>query len=241
MNLVYYALIICIIIIFIIFFGICRVTKHIDTYTNFRTPSRIKISEIYDDLKSGDIILFTSTILNLSNILLSQLFYTHIGILIRINDIMYISETNPAIEYMPKNGKTSIGISYNEIRTNSGADILPLLPRLKFFTGDYYILQLSRPLDKKREEILIKTATELFNNNYPYPTPFQGVIAVMGKKIKARHCMSHVAHILDELNLTLNYEQSGFLNVCKKVSEIADVKLNDNYFYNTGIQVLYDI
>ena len=241
MDILYIALIICIIIIFILFFGICRISKYIDTYTNFRIPSHINISEIYDDLKSGDIILFASTIINLSNILLSHIFYTHIGILIRINDIMYISETNPAIEFMPKNGKSTYNTSYDEIRTNNGADILPLLPKLKFFTGDYFIMQLSRPLNQNREELLIQTAKDLFNDNYPYPTLFQGLVAIMGKKIKARHCMLHVAHILDKLQLTLDYEQSGFLSICKKITELSNIKLNDNYYYNNITQILYDI
>ena len=169
------------------------------------------------------------------------IFYTHIGILIRINDIMYISETNPAIEFMPKNGKSTYNTSYDEIRTNNGADILPLLPKLKFFTGDYFIMQLSRPLNQNREELLIQTAKDLFNDNYPYPTLFQGLVAIMGKKIKARHCMLHVAHILDKLQLTLDYEQSGCLSICKKITELSNIKLNDNYYYNNITQILYDI
>ena len=51
-------------------------------YENARILKSIPISEIYDELKNGDIILYKCNTISISSIL-SQVYYSHIGMVIK--------------------------------------------------------------------------------------------------------------------------------------------------------------
>lgn len=77
------------------------------------------------------------------------------------------------------------------------------MTRVKFYTGTVYVMRLSRPLDPAREQRLKATADQLHSVGYPYPTMQQAFgAALLGRKVPARHCFQHVAHLLDEARLT---------------------------------------
>ena len=233
-------LIIAIIIIIIFIIVSVRYYQHAIKYPNFRVGKKKIISEIYDELNTGDIILFAYMGTNVTNTIFSHTYYTHVGLIVRKGDILYISETNPAFPYMPKNPNKKEKVSNDEICTNNGVDLIPLLPRLKYSTGNYYILQLSKSLDDKREQLIQKELDLRYN--YPYPTKTQAIISLFGAKIKPIHCWQHVTHLLNSINLLPpEFSNLGVVEVCKKIANISNIKLNDNYYYKDVIQILYDI
>ena len=233
-------LIIAILIIVIFIIVSFRYYQHTIKYPNFRVDERKLISEIYDELNTGDIILFAYMGTNVTNTIFSHTFYTHVGLLVRKGEIMYISETNPAFPYMPKDIKSIKNVSNDEIYTNNGVDLIPLLSRLKYCTGNYYILQLSKPLDDFREKMMQKKVDSRYK--YPYPTKPQALISLLGVKIKPKHCWQHVTYLLNSINLLPpEYSDLGVVEVCQKIAEISNIILNDNYYYNNVVQILYDL
>lgn len=235
------AAIVMLIIVLIVAFmcmGMCRLTEYSARYNTVRTP-RGKLSEHYLTLKTGDIILFVSSTHSPSNSILTQTFYSHVGIILREGDLVYITEAQTGAELMPRPGKS-------DFRMRPGADITPLLTRLKYYTGSYYILRLSRPLDPEREELVKNIAERTYQDRYPYPSTKQLVLGLFGVKTRSRHCFQHVAHILDKIGLTPLHrsaplQDSGFLKICDEICEIHKRQLPDGYYYEPPCQLIYDI
>jgi hypothetical protein len=260
-----------ILILILILIGSIAIIKrefnYFQKYENVRILNYIPISELYDNLKTGDIILFKSHSKSLSSTVLTHVYYTHIGIVIKPNihshlhkiplytnkeEIpLYISETNPAFEYLPINYKNGnfddlkpAKYKHDGWRTNNGTDLLPLLIRIKYYPGDSFIMSLNKKLDPNRENLLIKYTKEFC----PYPTPIQGLKILMEQKFSnkqktnARHCYQHVANLLDKINITNNlFSDYGVISICNKLAYIYGEELNDGYMYNTPIKIIYDI
>lgn len=258
--------------------------SYIQRYENARILKSVQISDIYDTLKSGDIILYKCNGLSISG-LLSNIYYTHIGMVIKydtsinapslLNNItlnnghkdpyktiplnknrlsdLYISETNPAFEYLPRDFAQNnwYGLrphikktNHDGWLTNYGADILPLLIRLKYYPGDCFIMRLNKKLDSHRQQILEAAVEE----KCPYPTPIQGLKILSEKKILhkqktyARHCFQHVAKLLDTIKLTNNLlDDSGVISICNEIGYIDGKVLNSGFQYETPIKIIYDI
>lgn len=196
-------------------------------YEYYKNDKYIKISKIYDELKSGDIILFKSNAIFYINVFLTNGYYTHIGIVVKKNNILYISEINSYGNiYLPPNYKTS-----------NHSELFPLLIRIKYFAGDCYLVELNKNLDKKRENILLNYSDE----KILYPTPFQRFINYFTKNISVRHCFQYVGYILDKMGITNNIMSNNIINICSTVENIFTKKLNDEYQYNSPIRIIYDI
>jgi len=218
--------------------------SYYNKYENFRILKYIKISDIYDNLKSGDIILYKCNTISLPSVFLTHVYFSHIGIVLKSGNDLFISETNPSFEYIPSN--------YNNVnsflnakggwKTKYGSDILPLLVRIKYYPGDSFLVRLNKPLDAEKQKILIKYAHE----QCPYPTIIQGLSIFIeenfGKpKTRARHCFQHVGYLLDKMGITNNISDHGIYSICKKMANIYNKKLNDGYQYETPIKILYDV
>jgi len=247
-------------------------------YENARILKSVQISDIYDKLKSGDIILYKCNSLSISGILANN-YYTHIGMVVKYDSAandsaandsaatdgaaancdaykqvtdVYISETNPAFEYLPRDYKINnwyglrphIKKHQTGWKTNYGSDLLPLLVRLKYYPGECFIMRLNKPLDVKRNNHLLNAVKE----KCPYPTPLQAISILAEKNIAqrqktyARHCFQHIAKLLDTMNITNNMlDEFGFFSVCNKVAYIDGEKLNDGFLYETPIKIIYDL
>ena len=248
------------------------IQKEYTYYKNYeyaRILKSVQISDIYDDLKSGDIILYKCNSLSISG-LLGNNYYSHIGMVVKYdiadnvnNDItninddykqvtdIYISETNPAFEYLPRDYKINNWYGLRPHiqkqvgwKTNYGADLLPLLVRLKYYPGDCFIMRLNKPLDTKRNSILLGAVKE----KCPYPTPLQAISILAEKNIiqkqktYARHCFQHIAKLLDAIHITNNIlDEYGLFSICNKVAYIDGDKLNDGFVYETPIKIIYDL
>ena len=134
-----------------------------------------------------------------------------------------------------------------DYRMKWGADSAPMLTRLKYYTGNAYVMRLSRALDPAREQLLKATAERLHRAGYAYPTSQQAVAAVaLGRRAAARHCFQHTAHLIDEVGLTpldrdAPLADSGFIRVCHDVCGLARRPLPDGYCYEPPIELIYDV
>ena len=123
----------------------------------------------------------------------------------------------------------------------AGASTAPLLPRLKYYTGGFYLARLSRGLDPWREEAIRAAAGE----KCPYPTMAEGLKSVLlggpRKGGGARHCFQHVAHLLDEAGLTEGAADAGLLGTARLICGLPGRPLADGYSYGPPVQLLYDL
>ena len=284
MRTIFYIIIIVLLLLLIGAFAILnKQYSYIRRYENARILKSVGISDIYDTLKSGDIILYKCNGLSISG-LLSNIYYTHIGMVIKYddnanylknieanylkNDVyrtiplqpnkkrlsdLYISETNPAFEYLPRDHTVDnwYGLrphlqkaQHDGWVTNYGADVLPLLIRLKYYPGDCFIMRLNKELTSEKKRILDACVEE----KCPYPTPIQGLKILSEKKILkqqktyARHCFQHVANLLDQMGITNNMLSSnGVISICNELGYIDGKVLNHGYQYETPIKIIYDI
>lgn len=220
--------------------GMYRLLKYNAMFMMVWTP-RARLSDIYDHLKTGDIILFVSAVHTSSNSILTQTFHSHAGMLMREGDLMYISEAHLGGIIMPDASRPG---KHHHMR--HGADITPLLPRLKYYTGNYYILRLSRPLAPEREAALRQRMKQLRDSGHPYPTVPQACLSILGWNTDSNHCFQHVAQLIDEAGLTpvdrsAPLRDSGFSEVCHAICEISGRPLPGGYSYLDPVQVIYDV
>lgn len=202
-----------------------------------RAP-RAKISEVYDSLKTGDILLFASSVPVLSNIGITQTLYSHAALLCRSGDIVTTSEAQMGAELVPAATATGAAAATH---MRPGAASAPLLTRIKYYSGRVYVMRLSRELDSARECRLAAAADALHRAEYPYPTATGAcAAAVFGVPVPARHCFQHVAHLLGAAGLGLGFG-AGIIQVCRDVCGIANRPLADGFFYESPIELLYDI
>jgi hypothetical protein len=222
------------------FVGLHRMAEYNVMYATVRAP-RIKISDAYSALKTGDVLLFVASTGSPSNLFLTQSFYSHAGVVVREGELVYISEAQPGLEIMPDPAAPAT----SDLRMSRGAVLSPLLTRLKYYTGAYYVMRLNAPLDPPREELLKQEAERLQRVQYPYPTLGQIVLGIVGRKTATRHCFQHAAHVLDSALLTPlgapPFASAGFLDVCRAITGLPGRPLRGGYQYLEPVQLLYDI
>jgi len=254
MILFFSILLVLIIIIIALFFIIYRAHNYYKKYEYARELRFILVSEIYNDLKSGDIILYKANAVQLEHVLFTHSFFTHIGMIIKDNKTneLYITESNPPnVEVVPishyngewyelnPNINYQMGITIN----GSGANIIPLKPRLKYFAGDYYLMRLNKNLTDNQELELINDTTKIIK----YPKFTQMISNLIKEEIlnihkkKEMHCFEYMGYLLDKMKITNNISLNNTINICNTISQIYNKELNNGYFYETPIKLIYDI
>jgi len=254
-------LILCIIVIGY-FSGIThKSSKYYAKYERNRIFNRCNISEIYDDLKSGDIILFKGYGNPYFNIL-CDCFFQHAGMVIRYtpeeakqygkNSDLYIIESSPNNVYLPidyaddkKYGKQSCNIEPDMSKRigwkfKDELWTCPLLMRLKYCYGNYYIMRLNKELTPEMNNILLYTTN--LKQLLAHITTLRAIKNAFNKEKKLFHCFQYILYILDQIKITDNYtKNSNKLTSCNKLTYIYNDKLNFGYKYDKPMQILYDL
>ncbi len=195
---------------------------------------RMRVSEAYPAMKTGDIVFFVAAAPTPSNTVFSQTFFSHSGVVLAplgppawASGQVYLSEAQPGQEVMPG------------ARLPDGGVVVPLLPRLKHYAGLFYLMRLARPLCPAASEALLKEAARCVA--YPYPSAGQAAVSVLaGAAVDARHCFQHTAHLLDTAGLTQDLADVGFLEVCRAVCGLPGRSLRGNS-YLPPVQLVYDV
>lgn len=229
-------LLIAIIFPYFIIFGILNHNSSISTINTF---ARARVSDIYSKLKTGDLIMFAGTARMPIISGICQTFFTHAAMVIRQGDLVYITEAQYGESIMP-----NPDVPGSHYYMKPGTTFSPILTRLKFYSGQPYVMQLSKPLDLYREDLLKKMSTQLLK--YPYPTNLELLYqALFNGKINSRHCFMHVAHLLDLINLSPIYYNKltdyKSVQVCRDICNLSKKELPEGYYYEDPIELLYDI
>jgi len=219
----------------------------------FKQNNFLNISDIYDELNSGDIILFKGYYVNDLYNVLNNSFFGHPSILIKKYDIekqtniLYILESNAYevlvpidykdekkygskyFNYEPRNNMNKKGISFFK----NGVNVIPMLTRFKYTPSNFYVMRLNKPISAAMNDALMQMTK---SDHIQW-----GIGQKISFKKKTYHCWQFIAHVLDQIGLTNNLlKSSNILNVCNKVSQIYHEKLNDGYQYEKPIQMIYD-
>lgn len=239
------ATVVVLVIVFAVMATCALVVQSLGNYVKYsaKTAPRAKVSEAYPHLKTGDLLLFASTVNHPFNTGFTQMFYCHCGVVLREGPLIYISESQQAgDDTMPASQRA--GALY---QTRDGASVNPMLTRLKYYNGCVYVLRLSRALDPAREEALKATADRLHAVGCAYPTTAQMAReALRLGRSGGRHCFQHVSYLLDEHGLAplgqgAPLAGAGPIQASRNICGIAGRALPDGYYYEDPVQLIYDI
>ena len=200
---------------------------------------RARLTARAPTLKSGDMVLFIAHTHGFTNSLFTWDLYSHAGMIVEIEGRLFLSEST--VDSLPDAGGA-------EMELPRSSQITPLFRRLKFYPGTAFLMQLERPLKPEQKEILLRRA----RLRVPYPSALQIVKAVLGFPVHrwARHCMQHVAWLLDEMGLTPALQAkkgetllgAGFFKTSRAVTSLPGKLLGDGTNrYGQTVELLYDL
>jgi hypothetical protein len=242
-------IIILLVVIIFAFFIFYREHKYYTKYEYARNLKSMLLSENYHNLKSGDIILYKANAVQLEHVIFTHSFFTHTGMIIKYNNKLYITESNPPNEeYVPAN--TDKLYTLNPVKKyiigkkiKSGASIIPLFDRIKYFPGDCYLMSLNKPLSKEKESELLYWVFDS-GKKISYPKYKQLFTIFLKEKIGFRksttiqHCFEYIAYLLDRLKITNNIHTYDLINICNKISQLWKKKLNNGYIYEPPVKII---
>jgi hypothetical protein len=172
-----------------------------------------------DNIKTGDIVLFRSKNKDyLTELIIS---FTHIGMIIFIDNKPYILETHS------KNDPLNIGVS------TEGVNIYNFYNRINKFEGHIYLLKLKKPLNNIQENKLITNIDKYkkikFIKNYKNYYKKYCLINLYKNTNKGMICSEFIYYILNNIGLI----QDSFYK-CKIPSDF--LKLKKLYFFDGYIK-----
>jgi hypothetical protein len=214
-----------------------RVFQYSTRYHRIMIP-KTKLSSVYSNLKSGDIILFMTNVHQLYASSLIQSLYNHCAIIVDTHNGLCLYEAQMGENIIDPETMESIG------SLKIGISKIPLLARLKCYAGNYYVMNLSRPLDTHRRDKLYNTLEYQYKTVNEYP-PLPALIKswITGVPSSAPHCYQFVADTLKTINLAPPELDTDFnvMTICNAVSTLHKYKLPDDYNYSPPMQIFYDI
>jgi hypothetical protein len=191
----------------------------------------------------GDLILFNSSTHGFTNSAVTRDFYSHAGMVVKHPDTgrLFLSDSSGS-EVFPD----ADGVEYT---TEAESTYLPLYTRLKYYSGETYHLRLKPALSQSQ----VTKLWNLVQARVPYPgilASTAGLLRLPSRGI-SRHCMAHVAWLVDMLELTptdlssrgSTLEGTGFIGVCKQVTLLPGRALGPagGSMYAAPVHILYDI
>jgi hypothetical protein len=162
-----------------------------------RRYSRLRVSDAYSSLRTGDIVLFATHASMIPIFTRSQ--FTHAGMVVRrrcggcppdcIDCEVLIAEATGGVP----DGQLAVGY-----QLPAGVSLSPLLPRLKLYPGGTYLMRLATPLPPGAEAVLATAAASRVGR--PFAPPLQLINAVL-RGAPADHCFGLVGELLGTIGL----------------------------------------
>lgn len=209
-------------LVLVVFVGfLVRVVSYYRKYCGVR-HKRACLSKWLPVLKSGDIILFIAHTHGFTNSLITWDLYSHAGMVVQLGEEIYLSES----------------------AADPHSDCF--LQRLKQYPGMSFLMRLEHPLTPAQAETLRARAQERVS----YPSVFQIMMQTVfdfPTHKKSRHCMQHVAWLLDEIGLTpdhcpRNLENFGVFASSRAVTTLPGQPLGGGTNrYMEIVELLYDL
>jgi len=197
--------------------------------------NKIYLSDILPSIKTGDIILYRSSLSTfMSSALIPTLVYKHIGIVLKIDNVLYITESSDGSYIYNKTPKR---FYFHK----PGADIVPLDVKLKHFCGMVFLTQLNKPLPKDKENAIIDKAHE-YSKISKYPSPidlYSNFVFNLKLNKKSLYCFEYIYLLLQHIGIINNKKRSA-LQICNFMANISIQNLEDGYEYNEVDQLIID-
>ncbi len=169
-----------------------------------------------DNIKTGDIVLFRTK--NISKLIIP---FTHIGMIIFIDNKPYILETHS------KNDPLNTGVS------TEGVNIYNFYDRINTYEGHIYLLKLKKPLNNIQKNKLITSIDKYkkikFIKNYKNYYKKYCLINLFKNTNKGMICSEFIYYVLNDIGLI----QDSFYK-CKTPFDF--LKLKKFYFFDGYIK-----
>jgi hypothetical protein len=194
-------------------------------YCNKQDPNEYKIlkwcyyEDIVNEIKSGDLLLFSAYEFSKYTRIIGHLDYSHIGIILKENNILYSLEMIENDYIFPKYDKFSNMQKFN------------LKDRIIHYPGYIYIASYNKNLNISQETILKKIS----NLNFQYPSHYNNLNTILfnkdficninNKKCRQKnnyiHCSNLIALILYNLNI-YNMKDIPNIHIHSKIIDLCN-------------------
>ena len=160
-----------------------------------KNAKKIKYSEIFSQLKTGDIILFRADDASLVPILIFGDSFSHVGIVYEKDGQYFIVES--------VGGKDHNGMGNNE----RGVTISPLYAKILTYPGTTYLKRLNKPLDFAKLRLFDIAIEKYGGSNFYYKNPVEYakkcVIIARNKNNKSNNfsCAMIISRIIQDIGL----------------------------------------
>ena len=224
MNIIIINYILFIIIILIIYIFKCFNITLDDNCKSYKIYKKILYSNIISQVKSGDLVFFDNTLTSIYERTFGHPQFSHIGIIVEINNEIYISDCNPDDVFI--NNKKII---------NKGLNLVPFYDRIYNYNGYVYISSLKHPLTIIQKQKL----NHILNKNIDFLSTFKIVTSYIFNVnyiyMNEMTCIEYIAYILDKLKITYNLSKSNKKDLSNNIIELS----NSELYYNP-VHVIID-
>jgi len=184
-----------VLLLFVIIVMVAVVVR-VTTYFRLTTSQhheRVLLSDRVGGLKSGDVLLFIRHTHGFTNSVFTLDLYSHAAMVLRgVDGELLLTEATTDTISNPETGEDKPIALESQIN--------PLRHRLDTYPGAVFLMPLEEPLSPAQEAVLRERAAVVT----PYPGLSHMVAALfrVPSHGRARHCMQHVAWLLDGMQLT---------------------------------------
>lgn len=193
---------------------------------NYRVYKKILYSNLKPYLKSGDLLFFSSTNASIKTRSWINSRFAHVGMIIKINNKLYVIELVGNDEIRPLQPSPISGIIVN-----------PLFTRIVNYSGSVYYSSLNLNLSKEKEQQLKEYIK--YSDKYKYNETKKILYSLLthSKKLDTynRFCTEFIAEILDNLDISSKPLNSSKLNLPNEIFKLTDGKI-----YTNPIHILCD-
>ena len=170
--------------------------KKDDVCNNYKIYKKILYSDIENNIKSGDLLLFDHNLTSIHERTFAHRQFSHIGIVIKNNGILYSYDMNPD------------NLQYDILNNEYGNKLVPLYERISNYYGDVFIASLKNKLNKQQEDYLI---SRIKKNKYAFLSNFKIVLSFLfdsrNNYKNEKICSEFIAELLDKLKITNNIKK----------------------------------
>lgn len=200
-----------------------------DNLKYHRIYKKILFSNLDKYLKSGDLLLFSSSNVDIKTRSWINSRFAHMGMVVKYNHKKYVIEMlNSDLMYptqtIPKSNMT----------------ITPLFDRVANYAGSVYYSSLNTPLTKQQEDILISDYLSISNKyKYKYNKQSNIIYSLLTHSNKLdgnnRFCTEFIADIVNVLGIASEPVNATKFNIPNEM-----FKLTDGIIYTNPIHILCD-
>lgn len=190
--------------------------------SHFSLYKKILLNNIITDIKPGDLLLFSSNNYNIITRTFGNSKFSHIAIVIKINNKLYTLEMVQNDYVYPGN------------KQQSGIITIPLEDRIQYYNGNVFIASLINPLteDQINKLNLYKDKNYKFLNKWNAILLFNAKNKVLGNE---RFCSEFISEILYNINISSIPYNSNKLKV-----QTAIINLCNNIIYKNPVQIIHE-